>query len=88
MDLQRKAALYSLYAACETNQPVCAAEGPVWDQSTDAEQAAMCSRCPVKKQCKAYAETGPMDTWGIWGGQKYPRTAKGKISKADPGQGE
>lgn len=83
MDLKRKAALLTLYAACEENTPVCSAEGPVWDDSKPAIQAVMCKRCPVKKQCLAAAETAPQDTWGVWGGQLFPRTAKGQVSKAD-----
>lgn len=80
MELKHKATLYALYAAANEKGAVCAQEGPTWDQGPESVQAEMCQRCPVKKECKAYADTDPENTWGVWGGMKYPRTKRGKIA--------
>lgn len=84
MELKRKAAYLALCAAQEDTMPKCAEDGPLWDQRKPAEQAQMCKTCQLKTLCKAYAETDPQQTWGVWGGQQYPRTAKGKISRKEP----
>jgi Transcription factor WhiB len=84
MELNRRAAYLALCAAQEDLMPRCAEDGPLWDQRKPQDQASMCGPCPLKKLCRAYADTDPMQTWGVWGGQLYPRTAKGKNSRKEP----
>lgn len=86
MDLKRKAAYLALCAAMEDKQPACAANGPTWDQMTMPEQKGLCLNCPLKVLCGKYAETDPENTYGVWGGKVYPRTASGRISKKTGGE--
>jgi hypothetical protein len=81
MELKRRAAYLALCAAQEDSMPKCAEDGPAWDQFTEIRQKETCRGCPLKKLCKSYAETDPLNTWGIWGGEKYPRTAGGRVSR-------
>lgn len=73
---ERRAAYRRLVAAQEDNPAGCdirTEPGRYWDDMTPTEQKKVCRTCPVKELCLAYAETAPVETHGVWGGQLFPR---------------
>jgi hypothetical protein len=81
--MKRRGAYLTLCGAMDDNDPVCGTLGPWWDQMSPREQMVRCKECPLKKQCLAYAELDPINTYGVWGGRSYPRTPTGRKKDVD-----
>lgn len=79
LKMARRGAYLTLCAAMDDTEPACASDLILWDSMSNQGKATFCATCPLRKQCRAYAELDPGNTWGVWGGRVYPRAPKGKI---------
>jgi hypothetical protein len=81
--LDKRAALYTLYSKIGSlheaggRDATCYADADLWDASDTAGKQLMCAKCPVRKFCRAVGEADPENTFGVWGGVRFPRTKGG-----------
>lgn len=84
--MDKRTAYAALYNALAYRQDIgvvvspCTTDTTEWDTATVKSKIGMCRGCPIWQQCRAAADTDPTNTWGVWGGQTYPRTAKNRPS--------